>query len=134
MEKTEFLPNVQTEEKKENSAPVQSGAVNADMNAAAQQTQMDKFQAAQGHGYAAEQANNLYDILTGKDAKIVGGDNAKDGPDRMVNGVNIQTKYCHDAASLCRQHLRTASIAMLMRTVPRCSWKCPLTSTKKPWN
>ena len=36
---------------------------------------------------------------TGKDAKIVGGDNAKDGPDRMVNGVNIQTKYCHDAAS-----------------------------------
>ena len=69
------------------------------MNAAAQQTQMDKFQAAQGHGYAAEQANNLYDFLTGKDAKIVGGDNAKDGPDRMVNGVNIQTKYCHDAAS-----------------------------------
>lgn len=69
------------------------------MNAAAQQTQMDKFQAAQGHGFAAEQANNLYDILTGKDAKIVGGDNAKDGPDRMVNGVNIQTKYCHDAAS-----------------------------------
>ena len=99
MEKTEFLPNVQTEEKKENAAPVQSGAVNADMNAAAQQTQMDKFQAAQGHGFAAEQANNLYDILTGKDAKIVGGDNAKDGPDRMVNGVNIQTKYCHDAAS-----------------------------------
>ena len=99
MEKTEFLPNVQTEEKKENAAPVQSGAVNADMNAAAQQTQMDKFQAAQGHGYAAEQANNLYDILTGKDAKIVGGDNAKDGPDRMVTGVNIQTKHCHDAAS-----------------------------------
>lgn len=88
MEKTEFLPNVQTEEKKENAESVQSNAVNADMNAAAQ-----------GHGYAAEQANNLYDILTGKDAKIVGGDNAKDGPDRMVNGVNIQTKYCHDAAS-----------------------------------
>lgn len=60
---------------------------------------MDKFQAAQGHGFAAEQANNFHDILTGKDAKIVGGDNAKDGPDRMVNGVNIQTKYCHDAAS-----------------------------------
>mgnify|MGYP004652700097 FL=1 len=69
------------------------------LSRAAQQTQMDKFQAAQGHGYAAEQANNLYDFLTGKDAKIVGGDNAKDGPDRMVNGVNIQTKYCHDAAS-----------------------------------
>lgn len=69
------------------------------LSRAAQQTQMDKFQAAQGHGFAAEQANNLHDILTGKDAKIVGVDNAKDGPDRMVNGVNIQTKYCHDAAS-----------------------------------
>ena len=90
MEKTEFLPTVQTEERMENAESVQSNAVNADMNAAAQ-----------GHGYAAEQANNLYDILTGKDEKIVGGDNAKDGPDRMVmvNGVNIQTKYCHDAAS-----------------------------------
>ena len=42
------------------------------LSRAAQQTQMDKFQAAQGHGYAAEQANNLYDFLTGKDAKIVG--------------------------------------------------------------
>ena len=76
-----------------------AGSVNAAENAAAGQSQMDKFQAAQGHGFAAEQANNLHDILTGKDAKIVGGDNAKDGPDRMVNGVNIQTKYCHDAAS-----------------------------------
>ena len=36
MEKTEFLPNVQTEEKKENAESVQSNAVNADMNAAAQ--------------------------------------------------------------------------------------------------
>ena len=77
---------------------------------------MDKFQAAQGHGFAAEQANNLHDFLTGKDTKIVGGDNANDGPDRMVNGVNIQTKYCHDAASslLYKQHLRTASIVMSM--------------------
>lgn len=95
---------------------------------------MDKFQATQGHGFAAEQANNLHDILTGKDAKIVGGDNAKDGPDRMVNGVNIQTKYATMPLLLCRRHLRTASIATLMRTVPRCSWKCPLTSTKKPWS
>ena len=37
MEKTEFLPNVQTEEKKENAESVQSNAVNADMNAAAQE-------------------------------------------------------------------------------------------------
>ena len=30
MEKTEFLPNVQTEEKKENTAPVQSGTADPD--------------------------------------------------------------------------------------------------------
>ena len=75
-----------------------SGAVNSDMNSAAFQTHMDKFHAAQGHGYAAEQANHLYDKLTGKNASIVGGDNAKDGADRLVNGIHIQTKYCQTAA------------------------------------
>lgn len=75
-----------------------AGAVNADMNMSAMETQMDKFNASQGHGFAAEQANHLYDILTGNDATIVGGDNAKDGADRLVNGVNIQTKYCGSAS------------------------------------
>lgn len=51
----------------------------------------------QGHGYMAEQANNLTDRLAGKDAQIVGGDNAKNGADRMVNGQLIQTKYCRTA-------------------------------------
>lgn len=50
--------------------------------------------ASRGHGFAAEKANHLHDILSGKDAKIVGGDNAKNGADRLVDGVNIQTKYC----------------------------------------
>lgn len=50
--------------------------------------------AIRGHGFAAEKANHLYDLFSGKDAKIVGGNNAKNGADRVVNGVNIQTKYC----------------------------------------
>ena len=50
--------------------------------------------ASRGHGFAAEKANHLYDVFSGKDAKIVGGDNAKNGADRLVDGVNIQTKYC----------------------------------------
>lgn len=74
-----------------------TGAVNADMNAAAAQTQMDKLHSSQGHGYAAEQANHLYDLLTGKDAALVGGNNAKDGPDRLVDGTAIQTKYYNSA-------------------------------------
>lgn len=50
--------------------------------------------AARGHGFAAEKANHLKDVMSGKDAKIVGGNNAKNGADRVVDGVYIQTKYC----------------------------------------
>ena len=45
------------------------------------------------HGSAAEQANTIDDILHGRNARIVGDNNAKDGADRIVNGVRIQTKY-----------------------------------------
>ncbi|MDO4775460.1 MAG: hypothetical protein Q4A10_06570 [Aerococcaceae bacterium] len=58
------------------------------------QFEEEKFHARQGHGFAAERANNLYDKLTGHDAKIVGDDNAKNGADRIVDGVYIQSKYC----------------------------------------
>jgi len=88
-----------TEEKNSQKKVDITGAANADMNTAAAQTHMDKFHAAQGHGFAAEQANHLYDILSGKDAAIVGGDNVKNGADRLVNGIKIQTKYCQSASS-----------------------------------
>lgn len=55
---------------------------------------MDKFSAPRGHGFAAERANYLYDKLSGKNTTIVGDDNAKWGADRIVDGVNIQSKYC----------------------------------------
>lgn len=54
----------------------------------------EKFHASQGHGFAAERANNLYDKLTGHDAKILGDDNAKNGADRIVDSIYIQSKYC----------------------------------------
>lgn len=54
----------------------------------------DKLLTPRGHGFAAEHANHLMDRFMGKKAKIVGDDNAKNGPDRMVNGVAIQSKYC----------------------------------------
>lgn len=47
-----------------------------------------------GHGEMAEEALTLLDKLEGKDATVLGRDNAKDGPDRVVNGQFIQTKYC----------------------------------------
>lgn len=55
--------------------------------------------AERGHGFAAEKANHLYDKFTGNEASIVGGDNAKNGADRLVNGTNIQTKYCSSGSS-----------------------------------
>lgn len=47
-----------------------------------------------GHGVAAERANDLIDKVIGKDALLLGDDNAKNGADRLVNGQAIQTKYC----------------------------------------
>lgn len=46
-----------------------------------------------GFGFAAEDANALQDTLAGKKVDKVGASNQLDGPDRIVNGVQIQTKY-----------------------------------------
>ena len=54
----------------------------------------ERFRARQGHGFAAERANNLFDKLTGHDVEILGDDNKKNGADRMVDGIYIQSKYC----------------------------------------
>lgn len=67
----------------------------------------DKFGTPRGHGFAAEQANHLYDKITNADffgqgkVQMVGEDIdpntgriIKDGADRIVNGTSIQTKYC----------------------------------------
>lgn len=66
----------------------------------------EKFHGARGHGFAAESANDLFDRMTGKDAKIVGGDNAKDGADRIVNGQNIQSKYCSSGSKCIQECFR----------------------------
>ncbi len=54
----------------------------------------EKFHARQGHGFAAEQANTLYDNLTGHKARVVGDNNAINGADRILDGIEIQSKYC----------------------------------------
>ena len=46
-----------------------------------------------GHGELAEEANTIIDRIYGLDAKVIGRDNAKDGADRLVDGIKIQTKY-----------------------------------------
>ncbi|EOI8764553.1 hypothetical protein ACMXF0_001613, partial [Campylobacter jejuni] len=49
-----------------------------------------------GHGLAAEIMNHENEGIIKRfsgEAKLVGGDNAKNGADRLVDGVEIQTKY-----------------------------------------
>ena len=78
----------------ESTGATAAGIVYGDVSNASTIYGTDKFSTPRGHGFAAERANHLYDTLSGKDAKIIGDDNAKWGADRVVDGVNIQSKYC----------------------------------------
>lgn len=81
--------------KQKNIGAETAGTVFGNISNAATEYAYDKFNTPRGHGFAAERANHLCDLLDGKDAVIVGDDNAKNGADRMVDGVNIQSKYCN---------------------------------------
>lgn len=50
-----------------------------------------------GHGIYAEEAGAILDKLTGEQSTVVGRDNAKNGPDKIVNSSPIQCKYCKQA-------------------------------------
>lgn len=57
----------------------------------------------QGHGYAAEYGNNTVDRFLAKNVEnaaqqLENGHQVKAGADRIVNGIEIQTKYCKTAA------------------------------------
>lgn len=55
----------------------------------------NNFDGKQGHGTAAEYANNAIDKLNPfNKAEHLGSDNAPNGADRVVNGQLIQCKYC----------------------------------------
>jgi hypothetical protein len=60
--------------------------------------QWTKYHTKQGGGFAAEDANALWDRMHGKRVEKVGLDNSLNGADRISNGVPIQTKYCADAS------------------------------------
>lgn len=51
-----------------------------------------------GHGVAAEKANTRIDKLLGRSASTLGDDNSANGPDRIVDGKLIQTKYYASAS------------------------------------
>lgn len=88
--------NVKRNEK--NIAEESPGYHTSGMDSAAHNNEMVRIHGKQGHGFAAEQGNDLIDNLRGVDSKVVGNDNKKNGPDRMVNGQYIQTKYYQTAS------------------------------------
>jgi len=52
-----------------------------------------------GHGIYAEEAGAMLDILSGERSTVVGRDNAKNGPDKIVDASPIQCKYYKTAYS-----------------------------------
>ena len=70
--------------------------------AALERTQIAKYHTKGGHGFAAEDANNLADRWRGKNAEVVGKTNEHNGADRLVDGVRIQSKYCKTASDTMR--------------------------------
>lgn len=86
------------DEDKTISGEVVAGTVYGNISNASTNYGQDRFATPHGHGFAAERANHLYDKLTGQDAKIVGDNNLKYGADRIVGGINIQSKYCSNGS------------------------------------
>ena len=75
------------------------GALSLESAKATEDLQWTKYKNQRGgHGFAAEDANAINDRLKGfRVDKEVGLSNEKDGPDRIVNGQMIQTKYYKSA-------------------------------------
>ena len=67
--------------------------------AALERTRIAKYHTKGGHGFAAEDANTVADRLGGKDAEVIGKSNDLRGPDRVVDGILVQSKYYKDASS-----------------------------------
>lgn len=88
-------PKYKDKQKEESARAV--ATFDASLEETAHDDRMNRFNGEQGHGFAAEQANDLIDTLHGKDARILGDNNEKKGPDRIVDGQLIQTKYCKTA-------------------------------------
>ena len=90
--------------KPKNNGEIYAGLVAGNLEAISLLQNMAKFNARQGHGFAAEMANDLADRLRLRNAKIVGNNNKENGADREINnwfsegGISIQSKYCKTGA------------------------------------
>lgn len=70
----------------------------AALGAARQLRSVARFRGRGGHGFAAEHANHHLDRVLGRRPRLVGLDNAANGPDRLVSGTWLQCKYHRSGA------------------------------------
>lgn len=72
---------------------------NFNMEAATFNAAYGENQSETGHGIYAEEAGSILDKLGGENSTVVGRDNAKNGPDKLVNGSPVQCKFYKSAGS-----------------------------------
>ncbi len=102
---------------------ISSGVVYGNISNASSIYGTDKFNTPRGHGFAAEYANHLHDKIKygdflGKEkVKLVGdeidpktGRIVKNGADRVVDGINIQTKYCASGSKCISECFENGSL------------------------
>lgn len=82
---------------KNNTNPTINGISSTASTQCTNDQQWTKYHSKQGHGFAAEDANAMWDRWHDKSVNKVGLDNSLNGADRISDGVQIQTKYCADA-------------------------------------
>ncbi|MCM1234132.1 MAG: hypothetical protein NC489_28855 [Ruminococcus flavefaciens] len=97
------MENYKAERERMERGAVTAGLIHGNVSNAATVYGEEKFHASRGHGFAAERAGTLYDRLAGHDAQIVGDNNAKNGADRIVDGIHIQSKYCASGGKCIRE-------------------------------
>lgn len=83
--------------REENSETEIVSEIHAATEIAAHTNRMGTFAGNRGHGTAGESGNTVVDKAMLRNADTVGYSNEKNGADRIVDGILIQTKYCKTA-------------------------------------
>lgn len=99
----DFMENYKADRERAEQGVITAGMIHGNVSNASTIYGEEKFHASRGHGFAAERANTLYDRLKGHDAQLIGDNNAKNGADRVVDGINIQSKYCATGSECIRE-------------------------------
>lgn len=100
----EIGKNVMEKDKKREENTVESsGLTYSNVSIGETTYEMNKFHSKQGHGFAAERAEHIHDLYHGEEVQILGDDNAKNGADRLLNGTELQSKYCRSGADCIRE-------------------------------